>query len=353
MNIAIFFGGKSAEHSVSCISASYIYENLNKSKYHCLLIGFDHNNRPHHFVGDITDLRSGNWRQFCNDDQVLLLDKDRKPGIYGQNQTPIDLVIPVMHGPFGEDGKLQGLLDFVGIPYVGGGVLSDAICMDKDYTKRLLKDVGIPQVPHAVLQYYEKTEKRIDDIEALGYPLFVKPANMGSSVGVSKVKNREELLHAIQTAFDYDDKLVIEKGYAVRELELGALGNQDDFVITDPGEIASQDEFYDYNSKYINNTSVMTIPAEIPEETKQKLKEDAKKAYRAINGEGLARIDFFIDKETGAHYLNEINSFPGFTPISMYPALVAQENISYSELLDSLIELAVERSKRKNVRRFQ
>lgn len=258
----------------------------------------------------------------------------------------MDVVIPVLHGAWGEDGTIQGLLEMAQIPYVGCGVLASAVSMDKVYTKMIAKAARIPQAKYLWVHKNdlgEKREKILDHVEKkLGYPCFVKPSNAGSSVGISKAKNREQLSAALDFAAGYDRKVIIEEAIDAREFECAVLGNEEPMV-SGVGEVLSAAEFYDYDAKYNNSDSRTVIPAEVEEEKIEEMRRIAGKIFRAVDGSGLARVDFFIDKKTGRVLFNELNTMPGFTPISMYPMLWVQAGMTETELMDRFIELALKR----------
>ncbi|UJF32799.1 D-alanine--D-alanine ligase [Paenibacillus hexagrammi] len=271
----------------------------------------------------------------------------------GQEQASsagLDVIFPLLHGTFGEDGTIQGLFEMANIPYVGAGVLASSVGMDKVMMKKVFAQEGLPQ---CVFRHFTKTQWEKDrayhlmELEtAIGYPCFVKPANLGSSVGVSKARNQEELIQAVTFAFQYDRKVIVEENIDAREVEVAVLGN-DEPQASVPGEIVSSNEFYDYKAKYIDGKSAMNIPAEISEEIGEQLREYAIRAFLAIDGSGLSRVDFFVGKTDGKIYINEINTMPGFTPFSMYPLLWKETGKPYSELLDDLIRLAIERHEAK------
>ncbi|MGL5440261.1 MAG: D-alanine--D-alanine ligase family protein [Filifactoraceae bacterium] len=354
MKLGIFFGGRSAEHKVSCMSAASVYENLDKSKFTPYLIGVDYDGKLYHFTGDLNVLRSGEWKTKVTNNKVVILDRERNCGIYGKDiEVIFDVVFPVMHGPYGEDGKIQGVFSYEGIPYVGPGIMEAAITMDKDITKQILKSVGINQVPYKVIKNHQDIEGFYEELSDIGYPLFVKPANLGSSLGISKARNKEELFKACENARKYDSKIIVEKGYNVRELEIAVLGNRNKVEISAVGEIVSCDEFYDYDAKYTKNQSELIIPANLGQDVLDSIKDMTKKAYEIMDIEGMARIDFFMDKDSGNIYLNEINTIPGFTHISMYPKLFEYSGIAYRDLLTKLIELAFERGERQGALRYK
>jgi len=309
LKIGVLFGGKSAEHEVSLQSAKNVISALNKKKY------------------KITPIKIG------------------KDGRFDFNRIKnFDVIFPVMHGPFGEDGSMQGLLKLANVPFVGPGVLGSAAGMDKDVTKRLLRDAKIPIGKFITF----KSGDKIDFIQVkrkLGLPLFIKPANMGSSVGVSKVRNEDQFKKAVKDAFLFDTKIIIEEFIDGREIECALLGN-DAPIASIPGEIIANQEFYSYNAKYIDSGSVAVIPAKIDKNTIKKIQKLAVKTFQALNCEGISRVDFFL-KKNGEIFVNEINTIPGFTDISMYPKLWEASGVLVSELLDKLIHFAIERFKRE------
>jgi D-alanine-D-alanine ligase len=258
---------------------------------------------------------------------------------------PIDVMLPLLHGTFGEDGTIQGLFEMAGLPYVGAGVLASSVGMDKVAMKTMFAQAGLPQVGYRHFiryQWKNNREQCLDNVEELGYPCFVKPANLGSSVGVSKARNRKELAVAVDEALRYDRKVIVEEFVDAREIEVSVLGN-DEPRASVPGEICSSNEFYDYKAKYIDGKSVMVIPAEIPPEVAESVRSMAVQAFRSIDGSGLCRADFFLRRSDGALFINEVNTLPGFTPFSMYPLMWKESGVSYRELLDTLIQLAIER----------
>lgn len=345
LKLGVIFGGMSTENEVSCVSGVSVIKNLNKEKYDIFPIYIDKN---------------GNWFEVQN------IEKNEKIGEELEDKIPIDnimealktfdVIFPVLHGLYGEDGTIQGIFELLKIPYVGCGVLASSVGMDKIYTKIIFDKAGINQTKYVyVRKYYNEyiyidenfNEKilKIEDIsniiiEKLKFPMFVKPSNSGSSVGISKVNNKEELEKAIKEASNFDRKILIEEGIIGREVECAVLGNED-VISSCVGEIKAADEFYSYDAKYNNQDSKTLIPADILEEKSEEIRKLAIKAFKAIDGKGLSRVDFFIEKKTEKVYINEINTLPGFTSISMYPKLFAQIGIEYSALLDKLIELAL------------
>lgn len=350
IRVGILFGGRSAEHEVSIQSAKNIFKALNKDKYEPVLIGIT---------------KKGNWIQLppieferlaLSTLQVSLEKSSTKTQaghqsfsqiVQGLNFSIFDIVLPVLHGPYGEDGAMQGFLKTLGIPFVGADVLGSAVGMDKDIMKRLLRDAGIRVVKFLVFQ--KKDQKNISFSQVkkeLGLPFFVKPANTGSSIGVSKVAKESECSKATSEAFKFDDKILIEQGISVREIECSVLGN-DEKIASIPGEVIPSHEFYDYQAKYIDrNGAHLEIPAKLTPQQIRKVQETAIKACEALCIDGMARVDFFVDKKTERIYLNEVNTIPGFTSISMYPKLWEASGIGYSELIDRLIDLALKRSNR-------
>ena len=313
LKIGVLFGGKSAEHEVSILSAKNVIKALDKNKYQIARIKINKNGKF-------------NFKVIQN----------------------LDVIFPVMHGPFGEDGSMQGLLKLAGVPFVGAGVLGSAVGMDKEVMKRLLRDAGIPIGKFIVKKSGEKINFQ-EIKKVLGLPLFIKPANMGSSVGVSKARNEAEFKKATQEAFKYDSKILIEEFISGREIEGAVLGN-DQPIASVPGEIIANQEFYSYNAKYIDEGSVAEIPAKIDKKTAKRIRELAVRTFKALNCEGMGRVDSFLTK-SGKVYVNEINTIPGFTDISMYPKLWEASGIPQTKLLDILINLSLERwSKEKKLK---
>ncbi|MEJ2009903.1 MAG: D-alanine--D-alanine ligase [Acidobacteriota bacterium] len=274
----------------------------------------------------------------------------------GAKRLPnIDVIFPVLHGTFGEDGTVQGLFELAGIPYVGAGVLGSAAGMDKDLMKRLFRDAGLPVVEWVVVLRgeWEQSPARLRRLieSKLGYPLFIKPANLGSSVGISKVHNRRELAPALDLAASYDRKVIVEKGFDAREIECSVLGN-DQPEASVPGEILPVNEFYDYEAKYVKEGSELVIPAKLGRAETRRVRQMALEAFRAVDCAGMARVDFLLDRPSGNLFVNEVNTIPGFTPISMYPKLWEARGLPYPALLDRLIELALERHREKQRTRY-
>ncbi|HWZ45208.1 MAG TPA: D-alanine--D-alanine ligase family protein [Candidatus Saccharimonadales bacterium] len=383
IRVGVLFGGRSGEHEISLLSAATVLKAINREKYDVVPIGITKEGRwlsPAHsgllLRGETLPQETGRHPDGHTDaDPAAALAKGESviapPMPAASSLTPfetaapagnqaiqIDVIFPVLHGTFGEDGTIQGLLELADIPYVGAGVLGSAAGMDKDIMKRLFAACGLPIVKHvAVLRAeWEKAPKKVvREIEdRLKYPLFVKPANLGSSVGISKAHDRKELGPAIETAARYDRKLVIEESVGgkkrkARELECAVLGN-DHPRSSIAGEIVPSAEFYDYAAKYSDENSKLVIPAKITRKQMKELQEMAVRAFHAVDCAGLARVDFLMDPKNGKIYLNEINTMPGFTAISMYPKLWVASGLEYQELIGRLIELGVERhgEKRKN-----
>ena len=346
--VAVIFGGVSSEHEVSLISATNVMQNLSPDKYEIIPIGITKKGRWLFYPGDISAIASGKWD--TNPDCAPAVIPDPMYNGIAKiedgmvNTVKVDVVFPVLHGKNGEDGTIQGLMDMAGIPYVGCGCLASACCMDKSFTHMILQENGIHNARWEVILQSEINH--LDDIcekiaDKLGYPIFVKPACSGSSVGVNKASDFDELKEAVKLAFAHDKKVVCEEFIEGRELECAVMGNDSPFA-SSVGEIVSCNDFYDYDAKYILGTSGLNIPADIPEESAKEIRETAVKAFKALNCSGLSRVDFFLKKD-GTVILNEINTLPGFTSISMYPKLMENIGISYSELLDRLIALALEK----------
>ncbi|SFE75307.1 D-alanine-D-alanine ligase [Paenibacillus catalpae] len=357
VHLGLIYGGKSGEHDVSLQTAFAVMGELDYAKYEIT---------PFYIT------RLGEWRvgpmlagkPLAIDELRLdpadpaaaqpvpafplapLLDRLAGGSAIAGGGQPIDVVFPLLHGPFGEDGTIQGLLEIADIPYVGAGVLASAAGMDKITMKKIFAYEGLPQ---CVFRYFNRAQWEKDasffimECEvALGYPCFVKPSNLGSSVGISKAKNREELIAAVDFAFRYDRRVIVEEFVDAREIEVSVLGN-DDPKTSVPGEIAPSNEFYDYKAKYVDGKSTIHIPANIPNKTADAVRDMALRAFLAIDGSGLSRVDFFLRKTDGQLFINEVNTMPGFTPISMYPLMWKESGLPYRDLLDKLIELALKR----------
>lgn len=352
IRVAILFGGKSAEHEISLLSAKSVIDALPRDKYEPILIGIDKRGGWH--VQEINGYLTGELDPYQiklkPERNILAIDTGNvdHPLIPTKDQVDtgrIDVVFPVLHGTNGEDGTVQGLLKLAGIPFVGPGVLGSAVGMDKDVAKRLLRDAGIPNADFVTLRKSEKHDYHAIE-QRFGYPCFVKPCNLGSSVGVSKAKNREELATAIHEAFRFDTKVLVEKFVHGREIECAVLGNIGNMQASLPGEVIPQHEFYSYEAKYVDEQgAILQIPVELPEETVKRVQELAIRTCATLECEGMARVDLFVTK-FGDIYLNEINTIPGFTKISMYPKLWEVSGLPYPRLIDRLIQLALERHER-------
>ena len=359
MKIGVLYGGRSGEHNVSLCSAASVVAALDKSKYDVIAIGIDRDGRWYvqdqleivadKTFGKILSLKKrGLWL-------VNHFEQQNKLHIYnlessGEKVT-VDLIFPVLHGTYGEDGTLQGLLELAMVPYVGVDVAGSAIGMDKDVAKRLLKEAGIPVVPWITVgrhEWREQPEKILRKAQKeLSLPLFVKPLCTGSSVGIKKVKEKKELASAIDYAFQFDTRIMIETGIDCREIECAVLGNEHPQASV-PGEILPKHEFYSYEAKYLDPEGAeMNIPAKIPARLAAALRQCAVAGFKALNCNSMARVDFFLDRKTGQFYLNEIITLPGFTSFSMYPKLWEATGLPYSKLLDQLVDLALQRHREK------
>ncbi len=360
--VVVLYGGRSGEHEVSLRSAASVIQNLNPSRYEVIPVAID---------------KQGRW--LLNDVQLILQSKESLPvyrdapivalpphpgvtttgllrfGGSSAPQAPVDVVFPVIHGPLCEDGTIQGLLELADVPFVGCGVLASAVAMDKDCAKRLVREGGVPIVPFITLkpEVWRKEalflSQRIND--ELGFPVFVKPANLGSSVGVHKVNQRKDLDAALQDAFRYDTKVLVEKAIRGREIELALLENSESGLpphVSVPGEVIPSHEFYSYEAKYLDEKGAkLLIPAPLEPSQIKEAQKIAATAFELLGCEGMARIDLFLDQETGKFYFNEANTIPGFTSISMYPKMWEHSGIPYSQLLSRLIDLAILRHERK------
>ena len=354
IRVGILFGGRSAEHEVSLQSAKNIIDAIDTNKYEVVLIGIDkkgqwHLNDESRFLLPVVESGLPELPQ-KGENLALVPGKEAEQLVVlsGQQRLgPLDVVFPVLHGPFGEDGTVQGLLKLANIAFVGAGVLGSAVGMDKDVMKRLLRDAGVPIARFIAATRYSSKEVGFDEARAqLGLPLFVKPANLGSSVGISKVKNREEFERAVREAFAYDQKILIEECIKGREIECSVLGNENP-IASVPGEILPRHGFYSYEAKYLDeNGAVLEIPAKLPLETSERIRQLAIKTFTVLCCEGMARVDFFLRNDEEI-IVNEINTIPGFTRISMYPKLWEATGISYTDLIDKLIQLAIERFERE------
>lgn len=347
--VAVIFGGQSSEHEVSRNSATMMLRELDKEKYQVLPVGITKKGEWLIYNGPADHVATGEWEKYGTP-ACLSPDASKKALLKIVNSSvkeiPVDVAIPVLHGAWGEDGTIQGLLELAQIPYVGCGVLSSAVSMDKVYTKMIAKQSRIPQAPYLWTEKHElnkNADRFMNQVEKkLGYPCFVKPSNAGSSVGISKAKNRAQLKDALALAAQYDKKIIVEQAIEGREFECAVLGN-DEPQTSGVGEVLAAAEFYDYDAKYNNSNSRTVIPADIPEDKLREMQRIAARIFRAVDGSGLARVDFFMEKDTDKIYFNELNTMPGFTTISMYPMLWEEAGISKTELMDRLIELALAR----------
>jgi len=362
--VGVVFGGRSGEHEVSLASARSVMAAIDTNKYEVVPLGIAHSGQW---------LTSGDPMAFLTAQSSSIttavpaartseaefgvetspgLGRELVPGATGKRFPLLEVVFPVLHGPYGEDGTIQGLLELAGVPYVGCGVLASALAMDKIASKQVFEAHGLPITPYWSLTrtaWETDQDAAISEVErAVHYPVFVKPANLGSSIGISKARDRSELRGALAEAARYDRRLLVEEAVpAAREIECSVLGNEEP-IASVPGEVIPCNEFYDYAAKYIDGESQLVIPALLPADTTALVRTIAVQAFRAIDGSGLARVDFLLNGSTGELYLNEINTMPGFTKISMYPKLWEATGISYRELVGQLIELALERHADKN-----
>ncbi|WP_146547897.1 D-alanine--D-alanine ligase [Rummeliibacillus suwonensis] len=352
--LGLLYGGKSAEHEVSLSTAKAVIQALHFDKYD---------------VFPIFITREGEWRRGAqltapvekvSDLQFGKDSKESKPNdissfLLDEDEKPFDIIFPLLHGTNGEDGTVQGLLEALNLPYVGNGVLASAVGMDKVVMKQLFEIAGLKQVPY--VYFIRKEWKKHQDAliakmeETLAWPMFVKPANLGSSVGISKATNREELVQAVGLALKYDRKIVVEEGIVAREIEMGVLGN-DEPKVSVPGEIKPVTEFYDYDSKYNDNKTALLIPAPVTDQVIETMSDMAIRAFKILDCSGLVRSDFFVTAEDEV-YINEVNTMPGFTPVSMYPILWQNTGLAYSDLIEELITLAIERYEEKQQLQYQ
>ncbi len=341
IRIAVLFGGRSGEHEVSLRSAESVLQALDSQRYEVVPIGITHEGRW---------LSSGNPMKALAPKETIQKElSDGKPAAISaevRTARAFDVVFPVLHGTYGEDGTIQGLLELADLPYIGAGVLGSAVGMDKDVMKRLLRDAGLP-----IVEYWALLASGIDSFVRdrsgnLPYPVFVKPANLGSSVGITKAHNAGELPAALAAAAQFDRKIVVERGIDAREIEVAVLGN-DNPEVSVPGEVIPAREFYDYQAKYVSDDSRILIPAPLTESQAKEARELGRKVFQVLECSGLGRVDLFLEKSTGKYYVNEINTLPGFTSISQYPKLWAASGLPYPKLLDRLVELAFERHAEK------
>lgn len=358
IQLGVLFGGRSGEHEVSLMSAKSILDVLNPAKFNVIQIGIAHDGTWWSGADVLSCFEKGSTNDLY---KVVLMPEPGKATLYKRvvkdnleelsALTTLDVIFPVLHGTFGEDGTLQGFLEMADIAYVGAGVLGSSVGMDKGIFKDIMRANSIPVVDWLICSRKEISS----DIRSImlraeklaPYPLFVKPANLGSSVGISKCKNRSDLMKGILEAARYDRRILIEKGVNAREIEISVLGNEESQVSI-PGEIRPSDEFYSYKAKYIDGTSELMIPAQLEPTLIQKIQHLALDVYKAIDCAGMARVDFLLDRETDQLFVNEVNTIPGFTSISMYPKLWEASGISYPDLIEKLIDLAIERKIERN-----
>jgi D-alanine-D-alanine ligase len=350
LSVCILFGGISPEHEVSLRSAESVLNNIDKEKYNIFPVGITKEGDWILFGGeDYSMLPNGSWKNHP-DNRRAAISPVRGQGLLSFEgdcvvRERIDVVFPVLHGENGEDGAMQGLLQMAGIPYVGPHVAASAVAMDKTLTKLVVDHAGVPQAAWKLVRRNELRNHMENTLTALenrfSYPMFVKPAGTGSSVGVSKAADRDALRKALEFAAKYDDKILVEEFIHGREIEVAVMGNENP-VASIAGEIDSGADFYDYEAKYVTDTSVAYIPARIPEDVEEIVREAAVKVYSAIGCQGLSRVDFFVTYEENRVVFNEINTLPGFTSISMYPKLFAASGIEYTDLIDELLKLAME-----------
>lgn len=353
--VGLIFGGRSGEHEISLLSARGVMGAIDREKYEVIPIGITKEGRWLASGDPMKALASGELAEsnpaalLAEPSQRGLLrleEREQEQALRAVKAGQIDVAFPILHGPYGEDGTMQGLLELAGLPYVGAGVAASAVGMDKILFKNIMRAHGLPIVPYVAIKRkaWEKAPGQVvARVEAeIGYDAFVKPANLGSSVGITKAHNQAELRAALDEAARYDRKLLVEKAIDGREIEVSVLGN-DAPIASVPGEIVPSNEFYDYAAKYLDGKSELLIPAPIPDETAERVQALAIEAYVAIDCAGMARADFLLDRQSGEVYVNELNTLPGFTPISMYPKLWEASGMPYAELIERLIELALER----------
>ena len=352
ITVALLFGGKSGEHEVSLQSASSILSAINRAKYKVIPIGITKEGswraNPGFLEGELSGILNQGVPVFLpaestSSGQLIQFEASESRR---KQRISVDVVFPVLHGPFGEDGTIQGLLELANVPYVGAGVLGSAVAMDKDVMKRLFQQEGLPTAPFIAYPWEDwinrSQELKQEVADKLGYPCFVKPANMGSSIGISKVEGVQGLSEALALASEFDEKVIVEKALDTREIECSVLGNNNPQTSL-PGEIIPRQGFYDYRAKYLGDSTELVVPASLRQDQVEKIQELAVRSFRALECRGMARIDFFLERGTEDIYVNEINTIPGFTPISMYPKLWHASGLAYSDLIDRLIQLALER----------
>ncbi len=353
IKLCVIFGGQSPEHDISCLSVTSVLNNLDKNKYKITTIGITKKGEWFLYSGKTESIANGSWKKDKKHLKKAIISPDAKDKailVFEENKIRKirpDVVFPVLHGEYGEDGTIQGLFELAGIKYVGMGVCASANAMDKAFTKIVFENAGIPQADWIVVNTYEMQDmdKVIERSEKkLGYPCFVKPASTGSSVGVGKAKNRDELISALENAAKFGRKILVEENIEGHEVECSVLGNVNPKAST-VGEILPEVEFYDFDAKYTSGTTKLQIPADLPNEVIENIREYAVRAFCALDGLGLSRVDFFVRYKDNSVVLNEINTMPGFTNISMYPKLWEAVGKKYPDLLDELIELGMQHVK--------
>ncbi len=341
--VAVLFGGRSSEHEVSVVSAGSVIAALDPSRFETIPVAIE---------------RSGRWLDPERSAALLppaaaakcsagAVEFRHEPG----RSKGFDVVFPALHGPYGEDGRIQGLLDLADVPYVGSGVLGSACGMDKDVMKRLFSAHGIPTLPHAALDWRDLEGRTAEVEERIGYPAFVKPANLGSSIGIRKVADRPSLIAALRYAAEFDSKVIAEPGVEAREIECGVLGDEAPSVSA-PGEIVTGENFYDYDAKYVSDTAELIVPAPLADEERGRVSELALRAFEALGCSGLARVDFFVERSSGKIWVNEVNTMPGFTSISMYPRMWQHSGVPFPKLVERLIDCAFANHRRTRHLRF-
>lgn len=349
-NIAVIFGGQSSEHSVSCVSVQTVAKAINKDKYDVTYIGITEEGQWL-LAESLEAIADGSWRQ-SKVSAVISPDAVKQEMIIsgpdGISTRKIDVIFPVLHGMYGEDGTIQGLFQMSHIPYVGCGVLASAAGMDKVYTKIIVDDLGVKQAEYVLVRAFDveagRLEEQADRVEEkLSYPVFIKPSKAGSSKGVSKAHNRQELIEGLQLAAKHDTKILVERNIIGREIECAVLGSAADVKASGVGEILAAAEFYDFDAKYNNAESKTVISPELPEGKTEEICDAARRIFAALDGYGLSRVDFFLEKDTNEVIFNEINTLPGFTSISMYPMLWNAAGMNIEELVETQIELAFKR----------
>ncbi|RME06764.1 MAG: D-alanine--D-alanine ligase [Anaerolineae bacterium] len=363
LRVAVLFGGRSGEHEVSLMSARSVLKYLDKERYHLIEVGITHQGEWLAGEGALDAFERGELDRLT---PVTLLPDPTRKGLYrlsaeGESAVltryaAVDVFFPVLHGTFGEDGTIQGLFEMAGVAYVGAGVLGSSLGMDKAAFKDVMRANGVPVV-ESLLFTRREIEQEMDDVLAqvaatFEFPVFVKPANMGSSVGVNKCRSRADLMEGLLEAVQYDRRVLVERGVEAREIEISVLGNERPRASV-PGEVLPAAEFYTYEAKYHDERSQTVVPADLPFETSEAMRAAAVRAYRAIDCAGMARVDFLLDRRSGEFYLNEVNTIPGFTQISMYPKLWEASGLPYPQLLDELIALALERREERDRTRWR